>query len=94
MLREELHNWMKKNIPAKKSYGYHSNYRHAYGGRQGNYGCKDCYSYNNYFRNIAEGTTVVKDTFMLERFIFKASDNSQLLHRCCYKQQGNFKTWR
>jgi hypothetical protein len=32
----------------------------------------------HYFRNIAEGATVVKDTFALNEFIFKASDNGQL----------------
>jgi hypothetical protein len=30
------------------------------------------------FRNIAEGATVVKDTYALNEFIFKASDNGQL----------------
>jgi hypothetical protein len=80
-----------KNILRKERLSY-SNYRHAkHGGRQGNYGW---YSYSNYFRNIAEGATVVRILFALNEFIFKASDNGQLYIDAATKQQGNFKTWR
>jgi hypothetical protein len=54
-----------KNILRKRVRLSYSNYRHAkHGGRQGNYGWV-VFIYSNYFRNIAEGATVVKDTFML-----------------------------
>jgi hypothetical protein len=62
----ELHNGeniLRKRVP-RLSY---SNYRHAkHGGRQGNYGWV-VFIYSNYFRNIAEGATVVKDTLCFER---------------------------